>query len=59
MTFNDFKKTSHYRNAVVIEVFSEQTCLEFADDFPEEELDRMEVISFEIFSGWISVTLRE
>lgn len=58
MTFKEFKNTEEYRMCDVLEVYSGETGLEFDDDFPEEELDKMEVVSFSICSGWLSVTLR-
>lgn len=58
MTFKEFKNTEEYRFADVLEVYSSETGLEFNDDFPEEELDKMEIENFSVQSGWLSVTLK-
>lgn len=58
MTYENFKTTDIYRNADVLEVFSNKTGLEFEDDFPEAHLDAMEVMGFSIRGGWVSVTLQ-
>lgn len=57
MKFKEFKETMEYKTADVLEVFSEKTGVEFDIDFPEEELDEMEVASA-YGSGWVSVTLK-
>lgn len=58
-TYKDFKETDIYRNAVVVELFSSKTGIEFNDDFPEEKLDEMIVDSYSILGGWITLNLKE
>lgn len=58
MTFKEFKNTEEYLLAIVLEVYSDETGLEFDDDFPEKELEKMEVVSFSAQSGWLSVALQ-
>lgn len=58
MKYKDFKNTEEYRFADVLEVYSKKTGFEFDFDFPEEELDEMEVVNFLVDnSGYVSVTL--
>ena len=59
MKYKDFKNTEIYNNADILEVYSENTGFEFDFDFPEEELDEMEVVNFVVDdSGYVSVTLK-
>lgn len=58
MTFKEFKNTEIYRFADVLEVYSSETGIEFDDDFPEEELEKMEVVGFSTQSGWLTVVLK-
>ena len=58
-TYKDFKETDIYRNAVVVELFSSKTGIEFNDDFPEEKLDEMIVDDYSILGGWITLNLKE
>lgn len=58
-TYKDFKETDIYRNALVVELFSSKTGIEFNDDFPEEKLDEMIVDDYSILGGWITLNLKE
>lgn len=57
MTFAEFKNTLEYRCASILEVFDENG-IEFDDDYPEEEFERMNVVDFEIRSGCVSIVLK-
>lgn len=56
ITFKEFKNTAEYKSANVVEVF-DQNGIEFDDDYPEEELERMCVFACEIRGGYVSLTL--
>lgn len=58
--YKEFKKTEVYNSADVLEVYSAKTGMEFDFDFPEAELEEMEVVNFVCdASGYVSVTLRD
>lgn len=58
--YKDFKETEIYKSADVLEVYSAKTGMEFDFDFPEAELEEMEVVNFVCdASGYVSVTLRD
>ena len=58
MTYKEFKNSEEYRFADILEVYSEKTGCEFDFNFPEEELDKMEVVETSCDGGWVSVTLK-
>ena len=59
MTYKEFKNTELYLAADVLEVYPEDSIFEFDFDFPEDELENMEVVGFVCDdSGYVSVTLR-
>lgn len=57
MKFKEFKETTEYKTADVLDLFSEETGVEFDVNFPEEKLDKMEVESA-YGDGWITVVLK-
>lgn len=58
MTFKEFKNTETYQTANILDVYSEETRIEYPDDFPEEKLDEMDVTHYSSYGGWLSVTLQ-
>lgn len=58
MTFKDFQNTRVYKNATVIEAFSAETSLEYSDDYPDEELDKKEVVDIEVRGSLVTVVLK-
>ena len=59
MTYKEFKNTEIYLMADVLEVYLANSAYEFDFNFPEEELEKMEVVKFvSDGSGYVSVTLK-
>lgn len=60
MTYKEFKNTETYLTADVLEVYPENSIFEFDFNFPEKELDKMEVVNYASDGcGYVSVTLRK
>ena len=57
--YKDFKQTDEYGMANVVEVFSEETGIEFDEDFPEEKLEEMVVVETYCHSGFLSIILKQ
>lgn len=59
MTYKEFKNTETYLTADTLEVYPENSIFEFDFNFPEEELEKMEVVEFVSDGcGYVSITLR-
>lgn len=60
MTYKEFKNTETYLMADILEVYPENSIFEFDFNFPEKELDKMEVVNYVSDGyGYVSVTLKE
>jgi hypothetical protein len=58
MTYKEFKQTDEFKSADVLEVFDLASQMEFAADFPESVLEKMEVDCWELRGGWLTVVLK-
>ena len=59
MKLKEYKNTDEYKMADVLELYSEETGLEYDnDDYSDEELDELEVVHTSGCGTWLSVTLK-
>ena len=58
MSYAEFKRLDVYKTADVVEIFDENG-IEIDDKIPEEELDGMDVKSYSVKGGWLSLDLGE
>lgn len=58
MLYKEFKNTHDYRAAHVVDLFWEETGKDIPANYPEMELDAMEVAHFSKDAGWLSISLK-
>lgn len=47
MTYKEYKLAAKYNQSVNVLIYSNITCAEFDNTYPEDKLDEMEVVSIE------------
>ena len=56
MTYAEFKRLDVYKTADVVEIFDENG-IEIDSSIPEKELNRMDVKSYYVEGGWLTLEL--
>ena len=59
MTYKDFKGTLEYNEASLLDLYDADTLLQYDDDFPEEDLEKMQVVGVEWYGTWLHLTLKK
>ena len=58
MTYKEYKNAEEYKSADRVDIYDE-TGEEFPVKYPENVLERMEVVETHDCEGWLSVTLKD
>lgn len=58
MTYAEFKRLDVYKTADVVEIFNENG-IEIDSSIPEKKLNRMDVKSYYVEGGWLTLELGE